>query len=36
VGYPRQIRRHILGDPIREILLLGIVAQIGERQYDDR
>ena len=26
----------IFGDPVREILLLGVVAKIGERQYDDR
>jgi hypothetical protein len=33
---PRQIGRQILGDAIREILLLRIVAQISERQHDNR
>jgi len=33
---PRQVGRQILGDAIRKILLLRIVAEIGERQYDDR
>jgi len=33
---PRQLGRHILGDAIGKILLIGVVAEIGERQYDDR
>jgi len=33
---PRQIGRQILGDAVREILLVGIIAEIGERQLDDR
>src|SRR5271170_8305735 len=32
----REVGRQILGDPVREILLLWIVAQIGERQYHYR
>ena len=31
----RQISRQILGDPIGEVLLLGIVAEVGEWQHDD-
>jgi hypothetical protein len=34
--HPRQIGRQILGDPVREILLLGVTAEIGKRQHDDR
>jgi len=34
--YPRQISCQILGDPVREILLLPLVTQICERQHDDR
>jgi hypothetical protein len=33
---PRQIGRQILGDTIGKILLLSVVAEIGERQHDDR
>ena len=33
---PRQIGCQILGNPVRKILLLGIVTEIGERQHDDR
>ncbi len=33
---PRQIGRHILGDSIREILLVGVITEIGERQHDNR
>ena len=36
IGEPRQIGRQILGDPIREILLFGIVAEICKGQYHDR
>jgi hypothetical protein len=32
----RQISRHILGDPVREILLLPVVAEVGKWQDDDR
>ena len=31
----RQIGRQILGNPVGEILLLSIVAEISERQHDD-
>jgi peptide/nickel transport system substrate-binding protein len=31
----REIGRQILGDPVRKILLVGVVAQIGEREHDD-
>ena len=31
----RQIRCYILCDPIGEILLVGVTAEIGERQDDD-
>jgi len=33
---PRQIGRQILGDPVCKVLLLGVVAEIGERQHDNR
>jgi hypothetical protein len=33
---PRQIRRQILGDSVREILLLRVIAEVGERQHHDR
>src|SRR5215831_6582217 len=33
---PRQIGRYILGDPIGKILLLGVIAEIGKWQHDDR
>jgi hypothetical protein len=33
---PRQVGGQILSDTVREILLLGIVAEIGKRQHDDR
>ena len=33
---PRQISRQIPGDPVGEILLFGIVAQIDKGQHDDR
>ena len=33
---PRQIGRQILGDPVGEILLIRVVAEIGEGQHDDR
>ena len=33
---PRNVGRQILGDPVGEIFLLGVVAAIGERQHDDR
>ena len=36
VRNPRQIGGQILGDPVREILLLRIVAEIGEGQHHDR
>jgi AraC-like DNA-binding protein len=36
VREPREIGRQILGHPVGEILLLRIVAEIGERQHDDR
>src|SRR6202011_135479 len=32
----RQIGRQVFGNPVRKVLLLGVVAQIGERQYDNR
>ena len=32
---PRQIRGQTLGNPIGEIILLGIAAEIRERQHDD-
>ena len=33
---PRQIGGQILGDPIREILLFGVVAEVGKGQHYDR
>jgi hypothetical protein len=33
---PRQIGRDILGKGIGEMLLIGVVAEIDERQHDDR
>jgi hypothetical protein len=33
---PRQIGRQILGDPVCEVLLLPVVAQIDKGQHDDR
>ena len=33
---PRQIRCQILGDRVREILLIGVVTEIDERQHDNR
>ncbi len=33
---PRQIGRQILGDPVGEILLLPVVAEIGKGQHDNR
>jgi hypothetical protein len=36
VGDPRQVGRQIVGDPVGEILLAGIVAEIGKWQHDDR
>jgi hypothetical protein len=30
---PRQIGRQILGDPVGKVLLVGVVAEIGERQH---
>ena len=36
VGDPRQIGREILGNPVCEILLVGVVAKVGEREHDDR
>jgi hypothetical protein len=35
IGDPREIGRQILGDAIREILLIWIVAKIVEWQHDD-
>jgi len=35
-GDPRQIGRQVLGDPVREILLLRVVAEIGKGQHNDR
>src|SRR6478672_9211225 len=32
----RQIRSQVLSDPVRKIFLIGIVAQVGERQNDNR
>ena len=32
----RQIRSQVLSDPVSKIFLIGIVAQVGERQNDDR
>jgi hypothetical protein len=32
----RQISREIFGDPVREILLLPVVAEVRKRQDDDR
>jgi len=36
LGDTGQIGRHVLGDPISEILLLRIVAEVGEGQHHDR
>jgi len=36
VLHPRQIGRQILGDPVRKILLAGVIAEIGKGQHDDR
>jgi hypothetical protein len=36
VRHPRQIGRQIVGDPVGKILLVGVVAEVGERQHDDR
>jgi hypothetical protein len=36
VGEPRKVRCQILGDPVREVLLVGVVTEIGEWQHDDR
>ena len=33
---PREIGRHILGDPVSEILLLRVVAEVCKGQDDDR
>src|SRR5271166_1046398 len=34
--YPREVGREALRDPVDEMLLLRIAANIGERQDDDR
>jgi len=36
VGDPRQIGRQILGDPVREILLLPIIAEVSKGQHNGR
>jgi len=36
VGDARQIRRHILCDAVGKVLLVGVIAEVGERQHDDR
>jgi hypothetical protein len=33
---PRQIGRQIVSDPVREILLLAVIAEVGKRQDDSR
>src|SRR5215813_3246521 len=33
---PRQIGRQVFGNPVREVLLLPIVAEIGKGQHDNR
>src|SRR5690349_3754221 len=33
---PRKISREVLGDPVCEILLLAVVAEVGKGQDDDR
>jgi hypothetical protein len=33
---PREIGRDIVGDAVGEILLLGVIAENGERQHDNR
>jgi len=35
-GNPRQIGGQILGDPVRKVLLLSVVAEVRERQHDYR
>jgi hypothetical protein len=32
---PRQIGRQIPGDPVGEIFLFGVAAEVGKGQYDD-
>src|SRR5262249_49639692 len=36
VREPRQIGRQILGDAVGEVLLLRVVAEVGEWQHNDR
>jgi len=33
---PRQIGRQILGDAVGKVLLVGVFAEIGKRQHDNR
>jgi hypothetical protein len=35
-GNPREIGGKVVGDPVREILLLRVVGEVGKRQHDDR
>jgi hypothetical protein len=36
VGNARQINCHIVANRVSEVLLVGIIAEIKERQYDNR
>ena len=32
----REVRRQILGDAVGKVLLVGVVTEVSERQYDNR